>query len=118
LGFAQSIQDLFDSDFDFLNTPTIFGTKAQDVANGAIPSLGPAHLRTSFTIANAGDPLPDIRIAFQENSADFAPITLDVRSTTVGTLPDGTRAVMLIQQVAATDADGNLIFSREIVDIK
>ena len=45
------------------------------------------------------------------------PVTLSFRSTTVGKLPDGTRARLKVQQVAATDADGNLVFSREIVDL-
>lgn len=117
LGFAQSIEDLFDNDLDFLNTPTIFGAKAQDVVDGAEPALGPAHLRTTFVIECPGAPLPDIRIAFQDNVPDVRPITLDFRSTTVGTLPDGTRARLRIQQVGATDEDGNLIFTREIVEI-
>ena len=117
LGFAQSIEDLIHNEFDFLNTPTIFGAKAQDVAGGADPALGPAVLRTTFVIENPGDPLPDIRIAFQENEPDVRPITLDFSSTTVGTLPDGKRARLRIQQVGATDEEGNLIFTRERVDI-
>jgi hypothetical protein len=117
LGFAQSITDLFDNDLDFLNTPTIFGAKAQDVVDGAEPALGPAQFRTSFVIKYPGAPLPDIRIAFQENEPDVRPITLDFRSTTVGRLPDGTRARLVIQQVGATDEEGNLIFTREIVEI-
>lgn len=119
LGFAQSVQDIIDNDFDFLSTPTIFGAKAQDVAVGAVPALGPVQLRTTFTIDNPGDPLPDIRIAFQEQVADFAPITLDFRSTTVGTLPDGSPATLTIQQVAATDESGEeLVFTREIVTVR
>jgi len=117
LGFAQSVQDLSNNNFDFLNTPTIFGAKAQDMVAGADPALGPAHFRTTFVIGHPGDPLPDIRIAFQDNMPDVRPITLDFRSTTVGTLPDGTRSRLRIQQVGATDEDGNLIFTREIVDI-
>jgi len=118
LGFAQSIAELAANNFDFLNTPTIFGAKAQDVVAGADPSLGLAQFRTTFVIGHPGDPLPDIRIAFQDNIPDVRPITLDFRSTTVGTLPDGTRARLRIQQVGATDEDGNLIFTREIVEIK
>jgi hypothetical protein len=109
LGFAQSIQDLINNNFDFLNTPTIFGAKAQDVVAGADPALGPADFRITFVIGHPGDPLPDILL--------IQPITLDFTSTTVGTLPDGTRARLRIQQVAATDQDGNFIFTREIVDI-
>lgn len=117
LGFAQSVEALIENNFDFLNTPTIFGAKAQEVVDGAEPALGTSHFRTTFVIGQPGDPLPDIRIAFQDNVPDVRPITLDFRSTTTGTLPDGTRAHMRIQQVGATDENGNLIFTREIVDI-
>jgi hypothetical protein len=117
LGFAQSIQDLENNHFNFLQTPTIFGAKAQDVVAGADPALGSADFRTTFVIPHPGDPLPNIRIAFQDNKPDVRPITLDFSSTTGGTLPDGTGASMRIQQVAATDEDGNLIFTREVVDI-
>ena len=118
LGFAQSIEELANNDFDFLNTPTIFGVKAQDVVGGGEPALGPAHLQATFTIANPGDPIPDIRIMYQEELADHLPATIDLRSTTVGTLPDGTQAVLKIQQVGATNEAGELVFTREIVDIK
>jgi len=117
LGFAQSVQALIDSGFDFLNTPTVFGVKAQDVVvYGDVPALGPASLRVSFFIEAPGDPLPDIRSAFQENIPDVRPISLDFRSTTIGYLPDGTKARLRVQQVAASDAAGDLVFSREIVD--
>ncbi len=117
LGFAQSVADLVENDFDFLNTPTIFGAKAQDVVAGADPALGLAHLRTTFVIGHPGDPLPDIRIAFQANMPDVRPITLDFRSITVGTLPNGKRARLRIEQVGATGEGGDLMFTREIVDI-
>ncbi|MDX2504564.1 MAG: hypothetical protein QNL62_08825 [Gammaproteobacteria bacterium] len=118
LGFAQSVADLFASDFDFLNTPTIFGAKAQDVLNGAEPAIGHVRLKATFTIENSGDDLPDIRIMYQEQLADHLPATIDLRSTTEGTLPDGTEATLHIQQVAETNEAGELVFSREIVDIK
>ena len=118
LGFAQSVEDLFASGFDFLNTPTIFGVKAQDVEDGAEPALGHVRLQATFTIDNSGDPLPDIRIMYQEQLADHSPATIDLRSTTEGTLPDGTEATLRIQQVAETNEAGELVFSREIVDIK
>lgn len=63
LGFAQSIADLAANNFDFLDTPTIFGAKAQDVVNGAGPALGPATLDVSFRIAALGPrplALPDL----------------------------------------------------------
>ena len=118
LGFAQSVEELFASNFDFLNTPTIFGVKAQDVLGGAEPALGHVRLRATFTMPNSGDPLPDIRIMYQEQLADHLPATIDLRSTTEGTLPDGTEATLKIQQVGETNEGGELVFSREIVDIK
>jgi hypothetical protein len=119
LGFAQSVEDLFASGFDFLNTPTIFGVKAQDVVgNGDAPALGPAKFHATFYIAAPGAALPDLRIAFQENVPDVRPITIDFRATSIGRLPDGTKARLRVQQVGATDAaSGELVFSREIVDL-
>lgn len=119
LGFAQSVEDLFASNFDFLNTPTIFGVKAQDVVgNGDTPALGPAELKTTFFIEAPGAALPDIRIAFQENVPDVRPITINFKATSIGRLPDGTKARLRVQQVGATDATtGDLVFSREIVDL-
>jgi hypothetical protein len=119
LGFAQSVQDLSDNHFKFLKTPTIFGAKAQDVVAGsAPPALGSAQFQMTFVIAHSGDPLPDIRIAFQDNNPDVRPITLDFTSTTDGTLPDGTGASLHIHQMGATDNKGKLKFSVETVDIR
>ena len=119
LGFAQSIDALIASDFDFVGTPTIFGVKAQDVVyDGATPALGPAEFHMSFFIAEPGAPLPDIRPAFQDNEPDVRPITVDFRSTTVGALPGGrAKASMIIQQVGATDAAGDLVFTREVINL-
>ena len=117
LGFAQSIQDLSDHNFKFLKTPTIFGAKAQDVVDGEPPALGSASFRMTFVIESPGAPLPDIRIAFQNNKPDVRPISLDFTSTTDGTLPDGTGASLHIHQAGATDKNGDLKFSVEIVNI-
>ena len=117
LGFAQSIPALSDNHFNFLQTPTIFGAKAQDVVAGAPPALGSAQFQTTFVIEHPGDPLPDIRIAFQDNKPDVRPITVDFRSTTDGTLPDGTGATWRIRQVGATDENGDLKFTQERVKI-
>ena len=122
LGFAQSIAEIIDcvdfADFDpsFLCADTIFGATAQDVVAGAEPAVGPASLRTSFVISAPGEPLPDF-VDVVNDPATYKPVTLSFRSTTVGKRPDGTRARLIVQQVAATDADGNLVFSREIVDL-
>ena len=117
LGFVQSIEDIINNGFDFLSTPTIFGNKAQDILFGDDAARGPVSLRTTFVIDNPGDPLPDLRIAFQEQAADYAPITFKLKSTTVGTLPSGTKAHLRIDQVAASDDTGELVFTREIVEI-
>ena len=118
LGFAQSIEDIINNNGDFLNTPTIFGAKAQDVVAGADPALGPAHFRMTFVIPAAGAPLPDIQLAFQSPySPDVRPFTLDFRSTTIGARPDGTRARLRIQEVGAAAAGEDAVFTREIVDI-
>lgn len=118
LGFAQSVQAIIDNGFDFAGTPTIFGNKAMDVAAGAPAAIGPASLRATFTIAEPGAALPDIQIAFQEQVADFAPISLNFHSTTVGTLPDGTRSRLRVQQVGTAAAGAEEItYTREIVDL-
>jgi hypothetical protein len=122
LGFAQSIQAIIENNFNFLDTPTIFGVKAQDVVDdGADPALGPASFHMTFFIAAPNDPLPDIRIAFQGDDAGvvdptYRPVTLDFRSTTIGLLADGTKARMRIQEVGATDETGVVVFTREIID--
>jgi hypothetical protein len=64
LGFAQSIADLEASGFDFLNTPTIFGAKAQDVVAGAEAAVGPAVLLTTFSIARSRTPVGPCRISW------------------------------------------------------
>lgn len=123
MGFAQLIEDILANDLDFLNTPTIFGAKVQDVLDGAEPALGHVRLQTTFTIDKTDKTdelpdLPDLRIAIQEQLAKYAPLTLDIRSTIEGTLPDGTKATLHIQQVGETNDVGELVYSREVVDIK
>jgi hypothetical protein len=122
LGFAQSIAELIgcvdfvDYDPSFLCAETIFGATAQDVVAGAEPAVGPASLRTTFVISAPGEPLPDF-VDVVNDAATYEPVELSFMSTTVGQLPDGTRARLKVQQVAATDADGVLVYSREIVDL-
>lgn len=48
LGFAQSIKDLAENNFDFLNTPTIFGAKDQEVVTGKKPSWPSSFLHYFF----------------------------------------------------------------------
>jgi hypothetical protein len=124
LGFAQSVADLVANDFDFLNTPAIFGAKAVSgpddpgtgVSDGADAAVGPATLFTTFAIAKPGADLPDfLDVVF--NSAQYAPVKLRFHSVTFGERSDGTRAHLVVRQTAATDAAGVLIFSEEVVEI-
>lgn len=117
LGFAQSIPELILNNFDFLNTPTTFGHKAYEVQAGAAPAVGPARLQLTFFLPYPGAPFSDLRLVLQENLPDLRPITLEFKSMTRGTLPDGTKGRLHVHQVAATDANGVLVFSKEVVDI-
>jgi hypothetical protein len=118
LGFAQSIADLAATEpdpFDFDQVATNFGAKAVDVAAGAEAATGTAFLTTIFTIANPGDPLPDfLDVNFTTN---YAPASLDFSSTTVGRRPDGTRAILKVEQVATQGTDGVWIYTVENVEI-
>lgn len=118
LGFAQSIQDLTDNNFDFLNTPTILGTKAQDVINGAKPATGSVNLSTTFTLPAPDANLPDlIDVIF--NPANYAPVKISFKSTTQSKCSNGkVKAHLDVHQVAATDASNALIFTKEKVRIK
>ncbi|MCK7490620.1 MAG: hypothetical protein MZW92_01675 [Comamonadaceae bacterium] len=51
------------------------------------------------------------------NTAAYAPASLSFRSRTIGRLPDGSRARLEVQQVAATAADGTWVYTVETVDI-
>ena len=115
LGFAQSIEELTANDFDFANTDTNFGAKAVDVVAGAEAATGPAFLTTTFTVVAPGADLPDfLDVA---NTAGYAPASLDFRSTTVGRRPDGKRALLKVEQVAAQGADGAWVYTVEKVEI-
>lgn len=114
LGFAQSIQALRKNKFDFLNTPTIFGVKAQDVVNVADAALGSATLSTTFFITQ-GAALPDLVDVLVNNSANYAPVTLSFTSATVGKCSDGREARLDVHQLASTNDKGTLIFSEESV---
>lgn len=120
LGFAQSIQALADNNFDFLNTSTIFGAKAQDVVNGADAAVGPATLLTTFTVqqgSNGKFPLPDF-LSVVNDAATYAPVTLNFTSITFGRCANGKRASLNVHQVAATNNQNPpvLVFSKEIVE--
>lgn len=120
LGFAQSIQALIDNGFDFLGTPTIFGNKAQDVADGATPAVGPATLLASFTISKDADgnlpPMPDF-LDVINNSANYKPVEFRFDAIIVGKDNSGNQAIMKVREAAATDDDGNLVYSEEVIEI-
>lgn len=115
LGFAQSVQELSDNGFDFLNTRTIFGAKAQEVVNGAEAAVGPVTLITTFSIAAPGAALPDF-LDVINNPGNYVPVKLDFTSTTFGRCSNGTKAVLHVHQAAATDDQGALVFSKETVE--
>lgn len=112
VGFAQSIEDLAANGFDFDSTPTIFGSKVKDIEHGAPAAVGPATLNVSFMIAAPGAPLPNL-IDVLNASADYAPVKLQFKSTSV----DRSHAQLRIQQNASTDATGSLIFTTEVIEI-
>jgi hypothetical protein len=124
LGFAQDADDLADHHFKFLNTPTNFGAKAQDVVKGAEPALGPAALDASFRIAKPGDPLPDL-LDVVNAPCKYVPVSLSFDSSTFGERPDGRGARLRIFQVGSLDTKAceadpqptSLIFTKEAVTI-
>jgi hypothetical protein len=118
LGFAQSIEDLANNGFDFLNTPTIFGAKAQDVVNGADAAVGPVTLFTTFSISEPGADLPDLLDVLSDPTpAQYAPVNFSIKSTTCGRYPDGREARLDVHQMASTKKDNRLVFSVEHVKI-
>jgi hypothetical protein len=120
LGFAQSIEKLAENDFDFAATPTIFGNKAVDVAMGEDPALGSATFDVTFRIAAPGAPLPDLRAVVQCPNPDdtfcagqdYRPVKLDIHSVTFDE-----QHVLRVHQKGATGKNGDLIFTKEVVEI-
>ena len=86
MGFAQDIAELIASDFDFANTPTIFGNKAVDIAEGAPAALGSAELYVSFRIEVPGAPLPDffdvVNATERSGKLVYGPVTMTFTSLT------------------------------------
>jgi hypothetical protein len=104
LGFAQSVAVLAENDFDFLNTPTIFVAKAQDVVKGARPALGPVALFTTFTIPHPGGPLPDFLDVALSNPTKYGPAKFSFASTTFGKCADSRKLARLdVHQNASTE---------------
>ena len=104
LGFAQSLSVLAENSFDFLNTPTIFGAKAQDVVKGEKPALGPVTLFTTFTIPHPGGPLPDFLDVALSNPTEYGPAKFSFASTTFGKCAyNGRLARLDVHQNASTE---------------
>ena len=125
LGFAQSIDDLEANDFNFAETSTIFGEKAVDVANGAKPALGHVSLTVSFSIPASGDRLPDLVNVVFNDICNFVPFSISLDSVILGTRPDGTKAILRVEQEGALEKekqncgpDNEVIYTKEIIEIK
>lgn len=118
MGFAQSIDALTTSGFDFLNTPTIFGDKVQGVPGKW--AFGSADLKTTFTIpALGGAALPDYYAVINERNntgkLTYGPVTLDFQSA----IQEPASGCLKVHEVASTSPNGkNLVFSTEIVEIE
>lgn len=118
LGFAQSVADIADNKGDFLNTLTIFGNKAQDVANGAEAAVGQSNFLITFSISGPGVRLPDLQEVLFNNSPDYMPINFSFTSTTPGKRADGTKAVLQVNQAGSfTDAQTGWVYTAEKVEI-
>lgn len=115
LGFAQSVEALAENNFDFLNTPTIFGAKAVDVIKASDAAVGPATLLATFTISTPNAPLPDF-LDVVNNAAAYAPVKFSFKSITFGVCADRQPARLEVHQVAATDETNNLVYSEETVE--
>lgn len=115
LGFAQSIDALCQNGFDFANTPTNFGNKALDVLNGAPAAVGQVTFKTSFTVDNPGDELPDfLNVAFGN---EYAPATLYFRSRTFAARPGGSPTFMRVLQKATVAPGADWVYTVEEVEI-
>jgi hypothetical protein len=118
MGFAQSVAALIENNFDFLNTPTVFGDKVQGVPGKW--AFGSAELWTTFTISEPGAPLPDFYNVVNQQEPNgkltYGPVTLNVHSETQG--PTSDPRCLKVQQAASTSPNGkSLVFSPEIVEI-
>jgi hypothetical protein len=96
LGFAQLIADI--NKLGFLNAPTKFGNKAQDVANGAEAAVGDCTFLVTFSISEPGAPLPDLVDVLSNKPNKFKPIDLSFIATIPGQCENGTRAVLHVDQ--------------------
>lgn len=113
LGFAQSYADLVSSDFDYLNTPTIFGKKAQDVDSDKEATVGQSTFWITFFISEPGAPLPDLNnVVDVVKHPEFSPVDINFTATIPGKCEHGTRAVLHVDQTGPPTGGGT-----EIVEI-
>lgn len=100
LGFAQSVPELIENNFDFLGTPTKFGNKAQDVASGAEAAVGQVDFGVTFTISEPGAPLPNLLdvILNIKKHPEFRPVNATFIATIPGPCKNGTRDVLHVDQ--------------------
>lgn len=118
LGFAHSVQDLEGNNFNFLETPTNFGVKAQEVIAGKKPAIGPVIFSVTFSISTPGARLPDLLDVINvEPKNKYAPIKMSFKSTTFGKCPSGIKARLDVHQVASTNDSNALVFTKEKVKI-
>ncbi|MBI1735331.1 MAG: hypothetical protein HYR51_09160 [Candidatus Rokubacteria bacterium] len=110
LSWAFLIADVvdFSDPLFFLTTPLAFGARAQDVVDGATPSLGKAHFDVTFTNSAPGAPLPDLVQLLNAPLPGQLPVTFRFRSLTCGTTPDGTPARLTIDQVCSDTGSGQV----------
>ncbi len=109
LSFAQSVRTLCEKGFDFAVTPTNFGKKTIDVADGAKPALGWATFQVRF-LWETGTPLPDFLELDPYDSNQVQ--KLKFRSVAFGRCADRTPCFLHLVQKAK---GGN--FTEEVVDI-
>jgi hypothetical protein len=100
LGFAQLLADI--DKVGFLNAPTIFGNKAQDVANGAKAAVGQSTFFVTFSISGPEAPLPDLNnVVDVVKHPEFSPVDINFTATIPGKCEHGkhgTRAVLHVDQ--------------------
>jgi hypothetical protein len=65
--------------YDFAGGSLLVGVRAPQVLAGAAPVLGSSHLTVDFTLANSGDPLPDLLqiLAFPTAGQEVRRITFE-----------------------------------------
>lgn len=113
MGFAQDIGELADNDFDFADTPTVFGNKAVDIAANVAPAaLGSAELYLSFHIEAPGAELPDflhvINAVERNGKLTYGPVTLTFTSL----IEDGQGNCLTVNQEGLTSANNKEMLSQ------